>query len=125
MPVPHRDEWGVGTFAFRLQGPTQSLLYLPDIDQWEDWPEARSQLATVDVAIVDAAFYSRGELGGRDPVAHPYVPHTLALFADIPGQLVLTHFNHTNPVLDEGSSEQQAVLAAGVQLASLGQMFTL
>jgi pyrroloquinoline quinone biosynthesis protein B len=79
----------------------------------------------VDVAIVDATFYSREELGGRDPVAHPYVPHTLALFADIPGQLVLTHFNHTNPVLDENGREHEAVLAAGVQMARLGQVFEL
>jgi pyrroloquinoline quinone biosynthesis protein B len=125
IPVPHRDEWGVGTFAFRLQGPSRSLLYLPDIDQWEQWPEARQQLEAVDIAIVDAAFYGREELGGRDPVAHPYVPHTMGLFADIPGQLVLTHFNHTNPVLDVTSPEHQAVLAAGVQMARLGQAFGL
>jgi pyrroloquinoline quinone biosynthesis protein B len=125
VPVPHRDEWSAGTFAFRVQGPNQSLLYLPDIDQWEEWPEAREQLEAVDIAIVDAAFYGREELGGRDPVAHPYVPHTLALFADIPGQLVLTHFNHTNPVLDAASPEHQAVLTTGVQMAQLGQAFVL
>ena len=125
VPVPHRDEWGVGTFAFRVQGPTRSLLYLPDIDQWEAWAEAGEALTAVDVAIVDATFYGREELGGRDPVAHPYVPRTLALWADIPGQLVLTHFNHTNPVLDETSQEYEAVLAAGVQMARVGQVFGL
>ena len=125
IPVPHRDEWGVGTFAFRLQGPGRSLLYLPDIDQWEAWAEARSVLTAVDIAIVDATFYGREELGGRDPVAHPYVPHTLSLFADIPGQLILTHFNHTNPVLDETSRAHQTVLAAGVQVAHVGQMLGL
>ena len=125
IPVPHRDEWGVGTFAFRVQGNRQSLLYLPDIDQWEEWPEAREQLEAVDIAIVDAAFYSREELGGRDPVAHPYVPHTLNLFADIPGQLVLTHFNHTNPILNVESLEHQTVVDAGVQMAQLGQVFAL
>jgi pyrroloquinoline quinone biosynthesis protein B len=100
------------------------LLYLPDIDQWEDWPEAREVLTAVDIAIVDATFYSSNELGGRDPVAHPYVPHTLDLFANIPGQLVLTHFNHTNPLLDEVGSEYQQ-LAAGVLLAQLGMGFVL
>lgn len=125
IPVPHRDEWGVGTFAFRLQGPGRSLLYLPDIDQWEAWAEAQAVLAAVDVAIVDATFYGREELGGRDPVAHPYVPHTLSLFAGIPGQLILTHFNHTNPVLDETSRAHQTVLAAGVQVAHVGQVLGL
>jgi pyrroloquinoline quinone biosynthesis protein B len=124
ISVPHRDEWGVGTFAFLVQGPKHSVLYLPDIDQWEDWPEAREVLTAVDIAIVDATFYSSNELGGRDPVAHPYVPHTLDLFANIPGQLVLTHFNHTNPLLDEVGSEYQQ-LAAGVLLAQLGMGFVL
>ena len=125
ISVPHRDEWGVGTFAFLVQGPKQSLLYLPDIDQWEEWPEAGEVLTAVDIAIVDATFYSRDELGGRDPVAHPYVPQTLDLFADIPGQLVLTHFNHTNPLLDADSAEAQQVLEAGVLLAHLGMGFVL
>jgi pyrroloquinoline quinone biosynthesis protein B len=132
IPVPHRDEWGAGTMAFHLQGPARSLLYLPDIDAWEQWPAARARLAAVDVALVDATFYSLDELGGRattrspswQPV-HPLVPHTISLFADVPGQLVLTHFNHTNPVLDWGSEERRAVLTAGVQIAQSGQVFNL
>ena len=125
VPVPHRDEWGAGTYAYRVQGPSQSLLYLPDVDSWEQWPEARGEVASVDVALVDATFYSNEELGGRPPVAHPLVPHTLRLFADLAGRLVLTHFNHTNPVLDRDSRERALVLAAGAQIAHAGQVFSL
>jgi pyrroloquinoline quinone biosynthesis protein B len=125
VPVPHRDEWGAGTFAFRIQGPNRSLLYLPDIDAWEQWPEAETTLSSVDVALVDASFYSSDELGGRAPIAHPLIPDTLARFAHLPTQLVLTHLNHTNPVLDEGSVERTAVLATGVQIAYTGQQFLL
>jgi pyrroloquinoline quinone biosynthesis protein B len=125
VPVPHRDEWGAGTFAFHIQGPNRSLLYLPDIDDWEQWPEAEGVLQSVDVALVDASFYSIDELGGRPLVAHPLIPDTLARFAHLPTQLVLTHLNHTNPVLDEGSEEWTAVLAAGVQIAHTGQLFPL
>lgn len=125
LPVPHRDEWGVGTFAFKIQGPKRSLLYLPDIDAWEPWPEAEAQLREVDFALVDATFFSVDELGGRPPVAHPLVSHTLDLFADLPGQLILTHLNHTNPALDRESWQHQAVLAAGAQVARTGQHFSL
>lgn len=125
VPVPHRDEWGVGTAAFVIQGPNRRLLYLPDIDNWDDWPNAGKILASVDVALVDASFYSIDELDGHPPAAHPLVPDTIERFAHLPTQLVLTHINHTNPILDEDSAEWTAVLASGVQIAHTGQQFVL
>lgn len=125
IPVPHRDELQVGTFAFQLQGPDKTLLYLPDIDDWQSWPEAKTVLAGVDIAIVDASFYSLDELNGRPPVAHPLILDTLAFFADWPGQLVLTHFNHTNPVLVEGSDVATAVQQANAQLANQNMKLAL
>jgi len=125
LPVPHRDEWDVGTVAYYIRGPQQSLLYLPDIDSWQQWPEAEATLAAVDIALLDASFYSVEELGGRDPVAHPLVPETMKRFAGMTGQLVLTHFNHTNPILDSGSPERKMVLDAGLIIAHLGLTFTL
>jgi pyrroloquinoline quinone biosynthesis protein B len=101
------------------------LLYLPDIDAWQQWLDAEETLAGVDVALVDASFYSREELGGRAPVAHPLVTDTLQRFADLPCELILTHLNHTNPVLDEGSAAHTAVLTAGVSVAYTGQQFPL
>ncbi|MCA9969732.1 MAG: MBL fold metallo-hydrolase, partial [Anaerolineales bacterium] len=89
--VPHRDETGSGTFAYHVQGPARTLLYVPDIDDWAQWPDADAWLSRVDAALVDATFWSSAELGGRPPVAHPLLPDTLARFAHIPGQLVLTH----------------------------------
>lgn len=125
VPVPHRDEWGVGTYAYLLKGPQQSLLYLPDIDSWEEWPEAETQLTAVDIALVDASFYSPDELGGRAPVAHPLITDTITRFAHLPTKIVLTHINHTNPVLDVGSDAETAVLESGLQIAFTGQTFTL
>jgi pyrroloquinoline quinone biosynthesis protein B len=125
IPVPHRDELQVGTFAFHLSGPNKTLLYLPDIDGWQAWSEAKSVLAGADTAVVDASFFSLDELNGRPPVAHPLILDTLAFFADWPGKLVLTHFNHTNPVLVEGSEAETAVSQAGVSLAHSGMQFTL
>ncbi len=123
--IPHRDEWGAGTFAYLIRGPARSLLYAPDIDAWEGWPAAREVLADVDVAIVDATFYSTDELAGRQPVAHPLVQTTMRFMSELPAQLVLTHFNHTNPLLDAGSPEQLSVLAAGAVIAAMGMTFAL
>jgi pyrroloquinoline quinone biosynthesis protein B len=125
IPVPHRDEWGAGTFAFRIDGPERSLLYLPDIDAWEGWPEGREVISGCAVALVDGTFFSAGELAGRPPVAHPLVPDTLALWRGLPTRLVLTHLNHTNPLLDAGSQARREVVAVGAEVAKSGQFFDL
>lgn len=124
-PVPHRDEWGAGTVACEIRTADRSLLYVPDIDAWERWPEARATVSAIDIALVDASFYSADELGGRPPVAHPLVPDTLAFFGDLAPQLLLTHLNHTNPVLDANSLERQRVLQAGCGVAVFGQVIAL
>jgi pyrroloquinoline quinone biosynthesis protein B len=125
VTVPHRDEWGVGTVAYRIKGPRRTLLYLPDIDSWDLWPEAHTHMEAVDVALVDASFYSVNELGSRAPVAHPLVPDTLERFGNIPGQLILTHINHTNPILEKNSPQQKAVTQAGARIAQYGLVIDL
>ncbi len=125
IPVPHRDELKAGTFALEIQGPEQSLLYVPDIDNWSSWPEARQVVAGVKVALVDASFYGADELGGRPPIAHPLVPDTIAYFADSPTQLILTHLNHTNPLLDLDSPEQSSIKNRGAAVAYTGQVIDL
>jgi pyrroloquinoline quinone biosynthesis protein B len=125
VSVPHRDEWSVGTVAYRINGPRRKLFYLPDIDEWDRWSQANRELAGVDVALVDASFFTVDELGGRAPVAHPLVPDTVRRFANIPGRLVLMHINHTNPILDRDSLERREVLQAGVQIAYQGLEFPL
>ena len=129
LAVPHRDELQAGTFAYLIQGPDKQLLYLPDIDDWDQWPAAGQYMTTVDIALVDATFFGPAELGGRPPVAHPLVTDTLARWtsqwAGRKRQLILTHLNHTNPVLDEDSPERRAVLAAGAAVAQTGQIIAL
>ncbi|MCL4869429.1 MAG: MBL fold metallo-hydrolase [Anaerolineae bacterium] len=123
--VPHRDEAQTGTLAFLIRGRERSLLYLPDIDRWSDWPGAREWVGQADVALVDASFFSLEELGGRPPVAHPLVTETLSFFAGLENRLVLTHLNHTNPLLDEGSQAQERVAAAKVRIAYTGEKWEL
>ncbi|GAB4151002.1 MAG: hypothetical protein Fur0021_14420 [Candidatus Promineifilaceae bacterium] len=125
LPVPHRDEVDTGTFAFFVQGPTQSLLYAPDIDNWQRWPEAAHWFQQATVALVDGCFYSRDELGNRPLVAHPLIPDTLAFASRFSARIFLTHLNHTNPALDPASPAHAAIRATHAEIAHMGQVIPL
>jgi len=125
VPVPHRDEIGTKTFAYQITGEKNKLIYVPDIDSWALWPGAKETLGAVDVALVDASFFSSDEIQGRESVSHPLVPETLAFFREIPTRLVLTHLNHTNPLLDVCSEERRLVESNGVEVAEQGQTFVV
>lgn len=130
LPVPHRDEISE-TVAFRVEGPTGSVLWLPDIDSWELWDrDVIDEVARVDVAYLDATFYDDGELD-RDmsAIPHPRVVDTVTRFVERAPELVarvrLIHLNHTNPVLRPGSPERAFVEDAGLSVALTGERFTL
>jgi pyrroloquinoline quinone biosynthesis protein B len=120
VPVPHRHELS-DTVAISVEG---TGLYLPDLDDWDSWPDAATVLAEHSVAFLDATFWSADELPGRDiaEIRHPLVPDTLTRWAELAvgRRVVLTHLNHSNPVCDPGSKEHAAVLAAGFEVASEG-----
>ena len=124
LRVPHRDEFA-DTWAFSVSHALSSelprpVLYLPDIDRWEDW-----QLDVVEVArqhaavVVDATFWDDGELGGRDmsAIPHPRVRATMDLLQPLVDagdcEVVFTHLNHTNPLWDPRSSEATQMRARG------------
>jgi pyrroloquinoline quinone biosynthesis protein B len=125
IPVPHRDELGSGTAAYLVDGPERSLLYLPDIDNWRQWKQAEKVLQGVDVLLADGTFFSNEELSGRPSVAHPLIPETLTALAGKRFQLVLIHFNHTNPILDKSSEARNLVTGNDVLIAQTGQWFNL
>lgn len=103
--VPHRAEFTdtVGYVVTNLVAGG-SILYLPDIDRWDAWPQARSVVSNVDIAFLDASFSSADEVPGRniEDMPHPLVPDTVALFMGLDTQIVLTHINHSNSL---GASE--------------------
>jgi len=125
IPVPHRDELGAGTFGYYIMGPACSLIYIPDIDSWEAWPEAAGVLATAQIALVDGTFFSKDEVPGRESIAHPLIPDTIRFFTELNARLWFTHINHTNPVLDKESQARYLLQLAGGGIARIGQVFEL
>ena len=124
--VPHRDEYSE-TVGYRIDGPTKSAVFIPDIDKWERWDtDIREIVRSVDYAIIDATFFADGELPGRDmsQIPHPYVAESMALFDELTddekSRVIFIHMNHTNPLLIDGSPEQAEVERSGFRFAREG-----
>ncbi len=129
--VPHRDEYSE-TVGWRVEGPHRCLLYVPDTDGWEGWSAPIEEiLATVDVALLDATFFSHDELPDRDQAAigHPTVIESMSRFAALSdterARIRFTHLNHTNPLLRPDSDEYIRVIRAGMSVAAEGDIFEL
>jgi coenzyme PQQ biosynthesis protein B len=130
IAVPHRAEY-TDTVAYRFEGPGKVALYLPDCDPWSAHADAAALFHGVDVALVDATFFSGDELPGRDlsTIGHPTVRSTIELLGarvkEGTLQVVLIHLNHSNPLLDPRSAARTEVEAAGFTLAHEGLAIAL
>ncbi len=123
--VPHRDEYSE-TAGFTIIAGEKKYLFIPDIDKWSKWEKnIIEEVNKVDIAMLDATFYSPDELPGKrmEEVPHPFVAETMELFskenADTRAKIHFIHMNHTNPLLWD-STVQQNLLQAGYKLAIRG-----
>jgi pyrroloquinoline quinone biosynthesis protein B len=103
--VPHRDEFSE-TAGFKIISPASRYLFIPDIDKWSKWnKDILKEVKSVDVAYLDATFFTADELPNRkiSEVPHPTVTETMSLFenesVEVKNKIHFIHFNHTNPVL--------------------------
>lgn len=132
--VPHRREYAE-TAGFRIQAPELSVVFIPDIDSWEEWAEQGIRIEDVvmenDVIYIDATFFDNNELPGRDmsAIPHPRVIETMDLFQDYPDEIRqrirFIHYNHTNPIRFEDSAETLEVLERGYRIAREGETICL
>jgi pyrroloquinoline quinone biosynthesis protein B len=129
--VPHRDEYSE-TVGFQIVGPSQSALFIPDIDKWGKWDRSIVELVReVDYAFLDATFFDADELPGRDmsEIPHPFVQESMETFQGLSPydkeKIHFIHFNHTNPLLDTRSSASQKVIREGFRIARYAQIFGL
>jgi pyrroloquinoline quinone biosynthesis protein B len=99
--VPHRDEFS-DTVGFRIDGPRQSAVFIPDIDRWEKWDRSIRDLAQrVDLAFVDGTFASPTELNRNiEEIPHPMMGRTRELMRGTRARVWFIHINHTNAELD-------------------------
>ena len=130
LRVPHRDEY-TETVGYLIQSEDKSALYLPDIDRWEQWDHSlEAMIKEVDVAWIDATFFSGGELGGRDMrlIPHPTIELTMDLLAELArsdkAKVHFIHMNHTNPALNPDSPEHKRIIEAGFHIATQGDQFS-
>ena len=124
--VPHRDEFSE-TAGFKIIGPNKSALFIPDINKWHLWSvDLAEQISKADYALIDATFYAQGELPGRDmsKIPHPLVTDTMELLKQLKpeqrAKVYFIHFNHTNPLLDDGSEQVKNVQSKGFNIAREG-----
>lgn len=124
--VPHRQEYSE-VAGYRVEGPERAVLFIPDIDRWEDWDAEGTRIeeliAGVDVAYLDGTFYANGEIPGRDmsTFPHPFITHSMQRFAILPRKerkkIRFIHLNHTNPALESGSEARRTIERNGFRVA--------
>ena len=129
--VPHRDEYA-DTVGFVFRGPARSAIYVPDTDSWSAWEPALTEvLDGIDVAIIDATFFSASELPGRDvsEIGHPLVTASMDLLEPLVQAGVLevyfTHLNHSNPAIFADSPERREIERRGFGVLTEGQEIPL
>ena len=128
--VPHRQEYSE-VVGYRIDGPSRSVLFIPDIDSWEEWDamgtRIEDMLARVDIAYLDGTFFANGEIPGRDMSGfpHPFITHSMERFASLPetarAKVRFLHLNHTNPALQTDGYAQRRIQRAGMRVAQEGE----
>jgi pyrroloquinoline quinone biosynthesis protein B len=130
--VPHTKvlddgrKYPSSTYAYEFSSGGRRFIYAPDLGSITE--KLREQLDGADLFIVDACFWWDDELTRISGIpvtsyqlGHVPLEECVRLLSDVDvGQVVYTHFNHTNPVLDENKPYRKMVEDAGQELASDG-----
>ncbi|MBL4752849.1 MAG: MBL fold metallo-hydrolase [Flavobacteriales bacterium] len=129
--VPHRDEFSE-TVGYRIEGPSKTALFIPDIDKWSKWSTSiLAEIKKSDYAFLDATFYDGNELKNRDmsAVPHPFIVESMELFKNLSSmdksKVHFIHFNHTNPVINQNSEAYKTVIKNGFKVASFNQIINM
>jgi pyrroloquinoline quinone biosynthesis protein B len=128
--VPHRDEY-TETVGFMITGLHKKLLFIPDIDSWDQFPAIHSLLEQADEIFVDGTFYDASECKHRNHkmIPHPFIADSMKRFEALSTQkkqhFHFIHLNHTNPCLNSTSHAHQQVLTNHFRIATQGQIIEL
>jgi pyrroloquinoline quinone biosynthesis protein B len=111
------------TYAYEISHGGGRIVYAPDIGLLDD--AVLSRLVGADVFLVDATFWWDDELQRVSgiPVTSYHLGHVpqeeavkILSGVDV-GRVIYTHFNHTNPVLDDKQPYKAMVVGAGQENA--------
>ncbi len=131
VDVPHRNEFSE-TFAYWIEGPKKKVLYIPDIDRWEQWDkEIYKACEEADICLLDGTFYSAEDLEkiGRDyrEIPHPLMTETMDRLQELVGQtdIYFIHLNHSNPAIDQDKDIRSLIETKGFHIVEEGMDFLL
>ena len=129
--VPHRNEFSE-TVGYSIQSARKKVLYIPDIDAWDDWEmDINKMIKKHDIALLDGTFYEKNELQSRniEDVPHPSIKESIKRFSPLVEidrkKVNFTHLNHTNKVLRQNSKERNEITSLGFQIASDGMIWSM
>ena len=122
--VPHRDEFSE-TVGFKVEGPSKSLIYIPDIDKWQKWDNDLIKIVEEnDYSLIDGTFAEQDELPGRDmsKIPHPFIVETMDILKPMKekSKVYFIHLNHTNTALMPNSRINDELKTLGYKIASRG-----
>ena len=129
--VPHRNELSE-TIGFRINSSNKSVIYLPDIDDWDSWDINLEKLViNNDILFLDGTFYRKSEIQLRDvsKIPHPEVVDTMKRLSNLSShykkRVHFIHLNHTNDILRNESDAFNNVIDNNFSLAKEDQFFKI
>jgi len=129
LPVSHRNEFSE-TVGFSIKGKQKSILYIPDIDSWEN-SNICQLVKDHEVALLDGTFYDSKELPNRkiSKIPHPTIRESMDKFAALnlgeKKKIHFTHLNHSNPILDSQSEAFRQFSSSYFNLANDGLLINV
>lgn len=131
VDVPHRNEFSE-TFGFWIEGSKKKVLYIPDIDRWEQWDKGIYEACQeADICLLDGTFHSAEDLAkiGRDfrEIPHPLMTETMERLQALVQQtdIYFIHLNHSNPAIDADQDIRSQIESKGFHIAEEGMEFVL
>ncbi|MUK90553.1 pyrroloquinoline quinone biosynthesis protein PqqB [Ornithinibacillus sp. L9] len=131
VEVPHRNEF-TETFAFWIVGPNKKVLYIPDIDRWEEWSvDIYQACREADICLLDGTFYSAKDFEHihRDyrEIPHPPMTETMGRLSDLveETEIFFTHVNHSNPAIESENKIRHIIEEKGFNIAEDGMEFEI
>jgi pyrroloquinoline quinone biosynthesis protein B len=114
------DAWVV---ALRITGDGRSVVYAPCLAGWPD--ELDRAVRDADCVIADGTFWDEDEprragFSARTATEMGHLPitGTAERLAALPGRVLYTHLNNTNPLVDPDAAEHKLLAGRGIAVAT-------